>query len=306
MSDFLEKNVSLKEYNTMRIDSVAKYFLKAKNQEDLIRGVKYAKENKISFLVIGGGSNIIFPKEYEGLVILLAMEDYKIEEKEEEIILTAEAGVALPDAAILINERMGRGLEWAGGVPGTIGGAIRGNAGAFNDFMMDCVSWVEALNADSLEKEKFSREECRFDYRESVFKKNKKYIILNAEMRFLKKREDDKRLEEYLCYRKDNHPEEPSSGSIFKNPVVPDEFYSTFKEAEKFKEMGFVPMRFLIEECGLKGERKGGAKISEKHANFIINEGNATGDDVKELIDLVKVKIKQRFDIDVCEEVEII
>ncbi len=306
MSGFLEKNVSLKEYNTMRIDSVARYFLKAKDEEDLIKGVKYAKENKVPFLVIGGGSNIIFPKEYEGLVILLAMEEYKIKEKEEEIILTAEAGVTLSDAATLINQRMGRGLEWAGGVPGTIGGAIRGNAGAFNDFMMDCVSWVEALNTDNLEKENFNREECRFDYRESIFKKNKNYIILRAEMSFTKKKEDDKKLEEYLCYREDNHPEEPSSGSIFKNPVVTDEFYGTFKEAEKFKKMGFVPIKFLIEECGLKGEKRGGAKISEKHANFIINEGNATGDDIKELIDLVKVKIKQRFDIDVFEEVEII
>ncbi len=306
MSIFLEENISLKEHNTMQIDSVAKYFLKADSEERLIEGIKYAKEKKIPFLVIGGGSNIILPQKYEGMIILIAMDKYEIEERDQKIVFHAEAGVTLPNAAILVDNVMGKGLEWAGGVPGTIGGAVRGNAGAFGDFMADCVSLVEAFNTDNLEKEKFNKEECQFGYRESVFKKKKNYIILRVEMEFVKKEEDDKKLEEYLEYRKENHPTEPSSGSIFKNPVVEDEFYIQFKEAEKFKKLGFVPMRFLIEECGIKGERRGGARISEKHANFIINEGSAKREDIKELLVLVKKKIKERFDIEVHEEVEII
>jgi UDP-N-acetylmuramate dehydrogenase len=305
MSIFLEENISLKEHNTMQIDCVARYFLRADNQENLIEGIKYAKEKKIQFLVIGGGSNIILPQRYEGMVILVTMDKYEGEEKEEKIIFQAEAGVTLPDAAVYVNRLLGKGLEWAGGVPGTIGGAIRGNAGAFGDFMTDCVSFVEVLNTDNFEIEKFDKKGCQFGYRESIFKKKKNYIILRAEMEFIKK-EEDKKLEEYLEYRKVNHPTEPSSGSIFKNPVVKDEFYAQFKETEKFKKMGFVPMRFLIEECGLKGEKRGGAKISEKHANFIINENNATKEDIKELLDLVKKEIKEHFNIEVHEEVEII
>jgi UDP-N-acetylmuramate dehydrogenase len=306
MNSQIKENISLKEYNTMRVDSTARYFLEVEKEEDLIEGLKHTKENNLDFLVIGGGSNIIFPEKYDGLVIFLKMNDYKIEEKTGKIVLLSDAGLSLPDAAKIVNERLGKGLEWAGGVPGTIGGAVRGNAGAFNDFMADCVLEVEAFNTDTFKKEVFKNEECQFDYRESIFKKKRNYIILRAVMEFSKKEKDDGIFEKYLNYRKENHPEEPSSGSIFKNPVVSDDFYNKFKETEKFKDLGFVPMRFLVEECGLKGEKRGGAKISEKHANFIINEGNAKKEDIKELILLVKERVKERFQIDVCEEVEII
>jgi UDP-N-acetylmuramate dehydrogenase len=306
MNSQIKENISLKEYNTMCLDSTARYFLDVEKEEDLIEGLKHVKENNIDFLVIGGGSNIIFPEKYNGLVIFLKMKNYQIKEMGEKIILSADAGLSLPDASKAVNEKLGKGLEWAGGVPGTIGGAVRGNAGAFNDFMADCVLEVEALNVDTLEKEFFKNEECHFDYRESIFKKEKKYIVLKVVMEFSKKEKDDGIFEKYLNYRKENHPEEPSSGSVFKNPVVGDDFYEKFKETEKFRELGFIPMRFLIEKCGLKGEKKGGAKISEKHANFIINEKDATGEDVKHLISLIKKRVKERFQIDVQEEVEII
>jgi UDP-N-acetylmuramate dehydrogenase len=305
MNNLLKKNVPLKKYNTMRICSVADYFIEATSKEDLIEGIKHAKEKNLNFLVIGGGSNIIFPEKYEGVVILLATKKIFLEEKEK-IYLEADAGVFLPDLALLVNQKMGKGLEWAGGVPGTVGGAIRGNAGAFDDFTKDCVLKVKALNTDSLKEEVFDNKDCQFAYRESIFKKNKNYIILKAEMAFFKKEKDDGKFEEYLNYREKNHPKEPSSGSIFKNPVVDNDFYNHFDETKKFKKLGFVPMRFLIEKVGLKGVKIGGAKISEKHPNFIINENSATGEDVKKLINLVKEKIKEDFNIEVQEEVEII
>ncbi len=301
----IEKEVSLKNYNTMEIDSVARYFSKIKKEKDLIDTITWAKQESIPFIVIGGGSNIIFPSRYEGLVILIDMVDFKIEEKDGFIFFEGKAGLSLPYVARMVSERLGKGMEWAGGVPGTVGGAVRGNAGAFGDFMEGCVKSVEALNTDTLEKEVFENHECQFGYRESIFKKEKNYIITKVEMKFPKKEEDGK-LKEYLKYRKDNHPEEPSSGSIFKNPVVDEGFYDKFEETEKFKKLGFVPMRFLVESCGLKGKQQGGAKISEKHANFIINIDGATGDDVKFLINLVKEKVKEKYEIDVKEEVEII
>ncbi len=306
MNDLIKENISLEKYNTMRIDSTARYFLEVEKEEDLKEGIRYAKEKNIDFLVIGGGSNIIFPKKYDGLVILLKMKDYSLEEREEKIVLSAETGLSLPDAALLVNEKLGKGLEWAGGVPGTIGGAVRGNAGAFDDFMADCILEVEAFNTDLFQKEVFKNKECQFAYRESIFKKKKNYIVLRAVMEFSKKEKDDGVFEKYLNYRKENHPEEPSAGSVFKNPVVDDVFYEKFEETKKFRNLGFIPVRFLIESCGLQGEKRGGAKISEKHANFIINEKNATQEDIKELISLIKREVKSQFGIDLFEEVEVV
>jgi len=302
----IKKKFSLKNYNTMEVDCVADYFLKAETTEDIIKGISYARERSISFFILGKGSNVIFPSNYNGMIIYLAMDRFSLQEKNQKIVFVADAGLFLPKMAKEIFKKRGRGMDWAGGVPGTVGGAIRGNAGAFDDFMADCVERVEALNTQTLEKQIFKNSECEFDYRESIFKKEKKYVILNARMEFSKKREDDGKFEEYLAYRKKNHPLEPSSGSVFKNPKVGKEFYNRHPELKKFENLGFVPIKFLIEGCNLKGRVMGGAKISEKHPNFIINTGNATGKDIKNLIELVKKEVGEKYAIEVVEEVEII
>ncbi len=301
-----ERNFSLKEYNTMRIDCTTDFFLKAENREDVVEAVKYTTENKVPLLVLGKGSNVVLPPFYKGVVLFIGMEDIETIEKEDKIVVSADSGAYLPDVAFKTTEKKGKGMEWAGGVPGTVGGAVRGNAGAFDSFMADCVEKVTALNKETLEKDDFSNKECEFGYRESIFKKGRKHIILKVEMRFPKGENGLQKVEEYLEYRKENHPIDPSAGSIFKNPTVDEEFYSRFPETEKFKKMGFVPVRFLIESCGLSGEKEGGAQISKKHANFIVNAGNATGEDVKKLINLVKEKVKEKYGLYLKEEVEIV
>ncbi len=302
----IKEKVSLKEYNSMKIDCLALYFLEAKSKEDVVFGIKFAREKQIPFFVLGKGSNVIFPPLYSGLIIFLSMKDFKIKEENEKIVLFADAGAFLPEVAKEVSLKKGKGIEWAGGVPGTVGGGVRGNAGAFEDFMGDYVKEVEALNVKTLQKESFDKASCNFSYRESFFKRKGYYVVLNAKMIFPKKKTEDGKFEEYLNYRKENHPSNPSAGSVFKNPKVDDDFYLRYPETEKFKKMGFVPMRFLIESCNLKGEKEGGAQISLKHPNFIINTGSATGEDVKKLIEKIKKKIEENYGIKVEEEVEIL
>jgi UDP-N-acetylmuramate dehydrogenase len=302
----MEKNFLLNKYNTMHVASTARYFLEAKDKEDIIKGISFAREKKLPFFVLGGGSNVIFPPVYEGVVLFMANKKFEVKEKDEKIYLLAGAGAFLPDVSREVTRKLGKGIEWAGGVPGTVGGAVRGNAGAFGDFTADYVEEVEALDTNYLQEKTFTLAECLFAYRESFFKKSKNYIVLSVKMEFPKKKKEDGKFAEYLSYRKEHHPTEPSAGSIFKNPKVENDFYEHYPQTRKFKDLGFVPMRFLVEECGLQGKSIGGAQIAKKHSNFIINTGKATQKDIKSLILLVKNEIKERFNISVEEEVEVV
>ncbi len=302
----IQNSVSLKEYNTTKIDCTAKHFVTAINKDEIVSSIKYARENNIDFLILGGGSNIILPKTYSGLVICISNKDYITEEKDDKVLLVAGAGAFLPDVSKSVSSLFGSGLEWAGGVPGTIGGSVRGNAGAFGDFTADFIKKIEVLDIKTLKEGFLEKEDCYFDYRESIFKKQKNYIILSAFMEFPKKGDALKKYKEYLDYRKKNHPTEPSSGSVFKNPIVTEDFFKRHKDTAKFSNLGFVPIRYLIGECGLSGKEIGGAQISKKHPNFIININNATLSDIKKLIDIVKENIKEKYNIVVDPEVEII
>lgn len=290
----------------MRIDCIAERFIRAGTEEEIREAIQFARENDLPFLVIGNGSNLIFPSFYGGLIILIDLKDFHVEEKEEGIELIAGAGIPLPKAAREITERKGEGMEWAGGVPGTMGGAVRGNAGAFGDLISDHLLEVEALDMNELKKRTFTKEECAFDYRDSFFKRNGGYIILSVRMLFPRKKNEDSKFEEFLKHRKENHPQDPSAGSVFKNPEVDDEFYNEYTDMERFRELGFIPARVLVEECGLKGKKRGGAMISYKHPNFIVNKGGATGKNVKELISLVKERVREKFGIEMEEEVVIV
>ncbi len=302
----VKENISLKEYNTTKLDCNARYFVAVNNKEDVVNALRFAKEKKVEVIILGGGSNIILPKVYNGLVIHISNRRYKVEETEKKVLLDAQAGAYIPDISKDVSFLGGSGFEWAGGVPGTIGGAVRGNAGAFGDFMADYLKKIEVLDIDTFEVSFLNKEECQFDYRESIFKRNRKYIILSAKMEFNKSNEAKDRYKEYLEYRRKNHPLEPSSGSVFKNPKVADSFFVEYKKTSKFTELGFVPMRYLIEECGLIGKKQGGAQISTKHPNFIINTGGATSSDVEKLIDIIKKNIKDKYKIIVEPEVEVI
>ncbi len=304
--DVIKENVSLKECNTMKINCVADYFVEATGKEDILSATDYAKKEKLPLIFIGKGSNVILPPRFKGVAVFLGMEHFSVEKKKSFVRLLAGAGAYLPDVSRKVTAAKGGGLEWAGGVPGSIGGAIRGNAGAFDDFTGDYIKRVKALSISQRKEVYFTKEECKFGYRESVFKRNRDYIVLEGEMEFPVDENAEEKFDRYLSYRKERHPEEPSAGSIFKNPEVDDSFFEKYREAEKFKKMGFVPASFLIDACELKGKTVGGAQISEKHSNFIINKKEATKENVVDLINLVKEKVKERFGVILEEEVEIV
>ena len=170
------------------------------------------------------------------------------------------------------------------GIPGTIQGAVYGNAGAFGKSMEDNVKSVEVFDIKTNKIKIFKNKDCRFSYRNSVFKKNKNLIIISAKIKFQKSNPD--KIKQYLNYKKDTQPLNfPSAGSIFKNPK------------------GFTAGE-LVEKCGLKGKRIGDVKVSEKHANFIVNLGNGKAKDVIKLIKLIKTKVKNKFKINLEEEIQ--
>jgi len=276
----VKKNVLLKNYTTFRIGGRAKYFFITKGKEDLIKAIKAAKRLKLPFFILGGGSNILVSdKDFNGLVIKFGQP---------------------------LSDYVSKGLEWAAGIPGTVQGAVCGNAGAFGKSMEDAVKSVEVFNAKTGKIEVFKNKDCQFDYRGSIFKRKKNLIILSVKIK--SRKSNQKKIKEYLDYRRQHHPQLPSAGSIFKNFQLPTFNFQLltkkFPEFGEFKKRGDIPAAFLISQCGLTGKKIDGAQISEKHPNFIVNLGKAKAKDVKKLIKLAKQKIKKKFGIILEEEIQ--
>ncbi|MFA4998941.1 MAG: UDP-N-acetylmuramate dehydrogenase [Candidatus Paceibacterota bacterium] len=281
----IQKNISLRDFTTFKIGGRAKYFFIAKTKENLLSAVLTAKKFRLPFFILGGGSNVLISdKGYAGLVIKIKNQDLKIEKSE----INAEAGVPLGQLLTSAAGSSLTGLEWVVGIPGTVGGAVYGNAGGFGKSMKDTIKEVEVLDLKDLKIERYGLKDCKFSYRESIFKKNKNLIIISVifKLRKLAKSKIGKKIKEYSDYRKEHQPLNlPSAGSVFKNPP------------------GFSAGA-LIEKCGLKGKKIGDVKISEKHANFIVNLGNGRSKDVKKLISLAKTKVKDKFKINLEEEIQ--
>ncbi len=281
----IRTNVPLKNHTTFRIGGPARFFFIAKTKENLIKAIQAANKNNLPFFILGHGSNLLVcDKGYDGLVIKLQFENCKLQEKS----LYAEAGAKLANLVKLSLNRELTGLEWAAGIPGTIGGAIRGNAGAFKKAISDVIKKVEVLDSKNLRFKIYNLSDCKFGYRDSIFKQRKNLIILSAEIKLKigDKNEIQKKIKEYLNWRRKNQPLNfPSAGSVFKNP----------KKNSAGK---------LIEKCGLKGKKIGKARISEKHGNFIVNLGGARARDVVNLIQLSKKKVKEKFKIELKEEIQ--
>ena len=299
----VKKNILLRDYTTFGIGGRARYFFVAKTKKDLIKAIGVAKKLKLPLFILGGGSNLLVSdKGFSGLVLKIENCKLKVEFCDsgtrrkkrtkfsshiENCKVSAEAGVPLSKLVNLSVEKSLTGLEWATGIPGTVGGAVFGNAGAFGKSMADIIKTVEVLNSENFKIKIFKNKDCKFSYRKSIFKHKKNLVILLAELQFKKgnKKEIRKKTREYLNYKKETQPLNlPSAGSIFKNP------------------QGFSA-GWLIEKCDLKGKRTGNVKISEKHANFIVNLGEGKAKDVKKLINLIKKQVKKKFGIILEEEI---
>jgi len=303
----IEENVSLKNQTTFKIGGPARFFYLAKTKEDLIKALKTAKKFSLPFFILGGGSNLLVSdKGYSGMAIMLRISKIEIRNSG----ITAEAGAKLSDLVNFSLEESLTGLEWAAGIPGTVGGAIRGNAGAFGSSMSEAVKEIEIFDLQDLAIKKIKNRDCKFSYKESVFKQEPDLIILSAEIQLKKgdKDESRKRVNEILSLRKQKHPLEfPSAGCIFKNQkgeIKDRELLKEFPVLKEFNEKGIIPTGFLIDKCGLRGKRMSQAQISEKHANFIINLGKAKAEDVVDLIELTKRTVKEKFGLDLEEEIQ--
>lgn len=313
----VKRNILLKNHTTFRIGGPADFFYEAEKENDLIKAIKICRKLKIPFFVLGGGSNILFSdKGYRGMIIKVhsasGRTKFKVQSFVTGIKVVCGAGVFLAKLVSLSKDKGATGFEWAAGIPGTIGGAIRGNAGAFGGETSRTVKRVWALDAKTLKTKIFKNKDCQFSYRESFFKKNPAWVILRAEFCLERgeKKEITQKIDYYLRYRRQNHPLEFSSaGSVFKNPEVSNaklkDFLKKFpKMKEKIKD-NKIPAGFLIEKTGLKGKKIGQAMVSEKHQNFIVNLGGAKAADVKKLIKLIKEKVKKRFGLQLMEEIVI-
>lgn len=280
-------DASLKEYTTYKIGGIARVIIYPRDIDCLITLLKKLKFNHIQYMVLGNGSNVLFSDDvYEGVIIKLD-EFNQIEFKENKVIVGA--GASLMKVAYQSVRKGFTGLEFATGIPGSIGGAVYMNAGAYKSDMGYVVTKVKVLTP-KMTVITMVNQELDFHYRTSFFKKNKNYICLEATIQLKKgeKEEIEKLVEDRKKRRLESQPlEYPSAGSVFRNP--------TDKFAGK-----------LIEDLGYKGLVKGGAMVSEKHANFIINYDHAKARDIRELIEFLRQVVKENYDVDLVVEQEFI
>ncbi len=281
---FLE-NENLKNYNTYKLECTCSYIAFPSTIEELTNLLNILRKYKIKWFVLGNGSNVILPSYYNGVIIKLSnFNKCKIDGNN----INVESGYMLNKLANELSSKGYTGMEWATGIPGTVGGSICGNAGAYKSSMSNIIKDVTLL--DNSEVITLNNKELEFNYRDSLLKHRKDLIVLSCNIKLEKGNLEEikKTIEERTLKRIETQPlDYPSCGSVFRNP----EGLSTGK---------------LIDDLGLKGYQIGGAKISEKHANFIINNNNATSEDIIKLIELIKDKIKKNYDIDLVLEQEII
>lgn len=278
-----EENISLKKYNTYRIDILAKYMVFPKNTKELIELINFARTNNIKYMILGNGSNVIFNTTYyDGIIIKLDnFNNMTIKGNK----VYAEAGCSLIKLAIsTINAELS-GLEFACGIPGTVGASISMNAGAYN---LDISNSLESISVLTPQNEIIilNKKKLEFSYRDSFLKRNPDYVVLSANFLLKKGNREEMllQMEERKKRRKDTQPlEYPSAGSVFRNP--PSMYAGE-----------------LIEKCNLKGYCIGDATVSTKHANFIVNKGNATGKDIVSLINKIKEEVKNKYKIELILE----
>lgn len=282
-------NEPMSKYTSFKIGGPAECLVKIKTIEQLKAILKYVREKDIDLTIIGNGSNILVSDDgIKGIVVKIEIDNLKIDKQDERILVTVGSGIKLGLLAQKCLKEEITGFEFASGIPGTIGGAIRMNAGAHGTEMKDIVKTVTYVDRNG-EIHKIENEQAKFEYRNSLFA-HKDYIIVETEIQLEKGNAEEikEKMTEYANYRKEKQPiEYPSAGSTFKRGA------------------DFITAK-LIDECGLKGYQIGGAQISEKHAGFIINKENATAKDVIELMKYTKEQVYEKFGKEIEPEIEII
>lgn len=322
-----QQNVSLKPHSNYKIGGAAAYFFEAKKLDEIIRALIQWRKNAPSqirkanpvgkIFILGGGSNILINDEgFDGLILKPNLQFIKKEGED----IKVGAGVSMTELLNNLITKNLSGLEWAAGLPGTIGGAVFGNAGSFGSEMKNVVKEIISLDISTWPPKiiKRNNKDCNFGYRASIFKQQSfdklraREIIIEAIFNF--KKGDKKKIrettEKNMHHRRTRQPVDyPSLGSIFKNVPVAQinadnkRIDADIKRVIKRDPFPIIPAAYLISEAGLKGVSFGGAMISPKHPNFIVNIFNASSQDVKNLIALVKSEVNRKFKIKLEEEI---
>ena len=286
--DSIKYNEPMKKHTTMKVGGLCDCMVEPSSIEEIQKVLEYVKENNIKYYIIGNGSNLLVKDEgVHALIIKIANKFSGFEVNGEYI--KAYSGCSVPKLSQIAKENSLSGLEFACGIPGSVGGGIRMNAGAYGSEMVNVVEKVGFLDENGNLKE-IDGKDAHFTYRHSMFVDNPQYVVVYAIYKLVKgnKEEISKIMEENMNSRKQKQPiEYPNFGSVFKRP----EGYFVGK---------------LVDDCGLKGYKIGGAQVSTKHSGFMINAGDATCKDVLDLIEYVKEKVYEKFNVKLQEEVVIL
>jgi UDP-N-acetylmuramate dehydrogenase len=334
----MQENIPLKPFNTFGIDVSAKYFDAFHSVEALKEDLLFIKDKNIPWLILGGGSNILFTKNYDGAVLkneLLGIEI--VNENENKVTVKSFAGEKWHSLVLFCVEKNLGGLENLSLIPGNVGASPIQNIGAYGAEMKDCFVELEALNIATLELEIFSKLDCHFGYRESVFKNKfrNQYIICSATFQLNKnphyntmygsiekelektgvKELSVKAISDAVIHIRSSKLPDPSTignaGSFFKNPIINKELFemihSQFHDAVVYPQGKDFKLgaAWLIEKCGWKGFRRGDAGVHEHHALVLINYGSATGKEIFDLSEEILQSVKQKFGVELEREVNI-
>lgn len=304
-------NEPMNKHTTFRLGGPARLYVVAVSSDDIVRAIEAAIELNIPWSVIGGGTNLLVSDEgFEGLVIQIAHQAISIEGER----VRVESGLVSALVARKTVEAGLTGFEWAIGLPGTMGGAVYGDAGCYGAEMRDSIASVDVYHVATKTRKQLTNQECQFGYRDSLFKHDK-YVILGCELQ-LKKAEDPTTsravMQKILDERKDKQPlGESSAGCVFKNfdyqtEAAIDILRRDVDIPEQMLATKRLPAGWLIDQAGLKGTAVGDFRVSEKHGNFLLNKGKGKASDVLALISLVKMKVRDTFGIELQEEVQLL
>lgn len=305
----IHENLPLKDILFYKIGGVAKTVLEVTSKEEMLAAFDYIKKQNIEkYQIVGLGANLIMPDDlYDGVIIWITKKETPDIKFTTDNLVDIYAGQLLDDLIQFCFAHNLKGLESLGGLPSTVGGAVRGNAGAFGVEMKDVVTSVETLDMTTGEIKEFINDQCLFSYRDSMFKHNPNLVILRASFGLVpaSKKELEEAMKVYdekIAYRKERHPVEyPSCGSVFKNIRGEDQVQKVLSVWPDITNRvttqwhGKVSMGYVIKRLGLQGVHVGGAKITEKHANYISNIDNAKYSDVVAIIENIKESFQKEF-----------
>jgi len=305
----VEESVPLAQLTTFKVGGSALYFIEVTHQDDLGAALDYAQTRNLPYVLLAGGSNVLVKDSgFSGVVIHLRFEHFSIDQGK--CIVSADAGASLMEVIEATTNENLMGMESMYGIPGTIGAAIRGNAGAFGTEVKDVLLEATALNIETREIKRFSNDSCSFSYRSSFFKKNPSWIVLSGVFALRADTEElaKARAEETLALRNERQIQNiQSAGSFFMNPLVSNELQELFeKEKGTPARENRVPAGWLIDKSGLKGFCENGACTGVRSANYILNDGTASAQSIKDLAEKIQNTVFDTFGVELQEEVTLI